>query len=1256
MAVIAGVGTAALFVQVALAAAGFSGKIPVWKPIGWGTAGLDERDPVAQFAAELRALRRAAGNPTLQMLIHQASFQDPPVVLTKSSLSAWFNGISVPKAGRQVRFVLTFLHDRAKGLGRQMPAVIDYERLRRAAWAHTHADRGGRPPGPPTLEVQERRRAATEKPEMRDLVSLLVAVRGDARGVSGDLAPSPHDNLHDLTTFLQKVADNARAAQLPRFLAGTGGLALSRQAVVREGVRKSGTQPQSTADLDGRRAYLLPVDYAGYRLDGYGAARPWLDLADRLHQVVVLSDPGLGKSWLVRTESFRCATAALSRLEGDVPIADVVLPVPMRCDQLARARGETLGQAAAEHFARLGWISARSQQILVDQIDSGNARLLLDAYDELPDADARIRLEELLGAWASGGPDRRWLLTSRIAGYAGPPVSGAAEVELQALSPDDVINFIRAWGLRQDSQDRVLAMVVDPAVAGMARIPLLLAMLCSLASHSPADQELPKTRTALYDRMLRWYLEHPHRSPAFSRDAFGTETVLEILSKVAYAFAVEEGGWRDLLPKEMLVEAVRGAGRPFDDLRIGAEAFINEIAVRTGLLVPEGDVSEGRNPRYLFLHRTFAEYLTARYLASPGRTGRLEVIEGHLWFDPEWAQVIPMIGGRLASRSDARQLLRFLTSRTDDVLSQARLTAVGVLSEREDRETLLMPGEAHDFACTIIETLRTGLSRERAVLMLASAANLTTALMQGLIHALDAGSDDLRIAAMRILRGRAAADVPGRALEFLEQDNAEVRKHAVELLAGYKEPRVFQALLKRLADNNGGVQSAAAAALARFAVPDLLDALRSASAATAPAVREGLLQALAAAPEAVPLEPFTDGLGDEYLVRMAAVKALEQRADPSVTQALLERLDDSEENFRRAIIEALASHNCKDSAFINAYLAELDDNRTYVGWMINPVVVAPMPGALAAGLITRLSSRDASIRRLAARVLATARPRGCEHDLLRLLDAESPEVREAAAAASGGRQEPALVARLTDSLGDNKAPVRRAALQALVASGTRRVADHLVTLLADPEPGVRRAAAEASEGRQAPGLTEALVKRVLEDDKVGAVDAAVRSLRGREGPGVDDALHSALNRSDLALDEFLFEPAASQLNSKDPAAVLEALRPYLEGSNPYTQRAAARALTSCTAPGTVEALITVIANGTRKGRISAWWALAGRPLEADLVTIAARIPEMKGKAKLDLLTAALHLAERRYLHLSSDERAHVRSVLTASSSNLNVGD
>ena len=1102
----------------------------------------------------------------------------------------------------------------------------------------------------------ELRKGALHEPKLAEFMKLMLAERADARNAIGQRVPSPREYRDDIRALLERLADQARNGQIPAYLAGTKVLTLSRQVVVREGVRKSGGErPEDGKAPDDRRAYLLPVDHAGFRLHRDTVPpRPWLELAAGLHQVVVLSDPGLGKSWLVRTEALRYAEAALKKLDTSATTFALTIPVPLRCDQLARAAGGTLGQATADHFARMGWIAQRSRRMLAEQVDAGHAQLLLDAYDELPNSDARHRFGQMLTAWAEQEGDRRWLLTSRIAGYTGPPV-GATEVELQALSPDDVTGFIKAWGLPESAENQLLSMIENPAIAGMARIPLLLAMLCSLAARLPAQQELPSTRHTLYSRMLRWYLARPHREPAESVNIPPPETVLEILSKVAYTFAAQQGGWCDLMPKDMLIAAIRASTPAFGELGISAEQLIEEVSVRTGLLVPEGDISEGREPRYLFMHRTFAEYLTARYVASLGEAERLRIIEEHLWFDPDWAETIPMLVGCLKSQSEAQRLLQYVINQSNDAFHQSFLTAVPILSEREDRETLQTPSEAQGLVNKITQILQAEIFRESAILVLASAATLTLSLTRRLIDLLDDDDPKMRIAALQILHGRSIPGLEDQILRRLGDEEPNVQRTAAQVLAGRADPAALQALTARLADEQDPARAAIVATVARYPMPDLRSALQPALTAASATMRAGAMQALGARALSVPLGPLLQALADDSpAVRLAAVEALARRADPAATRGLLNCLTDSSQHVREQALNALVPRRVKAEAFIDAYLAQvIDDSPSGHGWRPRPLIVPAMPRRLVDALITRLSSDNSGIRVRAADALAAAHPPRLEQQLISMLTSRNPDLREAAAQASAGRREPRLLAQLLTSLTDGHAAARLATLQALIASNTSHLSDHhLLTCLTDPDPQIRWTAAEAAADRQDGSLTDALAERVLNDDQPMVVLKSVRALKGRHGRNVTAALHACLNRSDLAFTDFLFEPAAREMNHRDPNAVLKALGPYLNGNYAYTQRAAAAALTSCSAPGVNEALIAVIANGTRKGRIAAWWALARRPSPSDLVILVNNIATASGETRKKLLTAAWQLTKRHYLSLPSNDRAQVREILTTYSPHL----
>jgi predicted NACHT family NTPase len=284
-------------------------------------------------------------------------------------------------------------------------------------------------------------------------------------------------------------AENGR---LPSYLGGSRDVtSLSRDVLVRPGVR--GSKPGQDPESRGHQPYALAADR-----DRRAAAKPelWLEAAANHDRLIVLADPGLGKSWLIRSETRRLARAALSDL-ADSGRA-VIVPVPLRCDQLAAGEGPDLPSRAAAFLTAQGLLPDRSRDLLAAKIAAGEAVLLLDALDELTTSQTGS-VRAVVAAWADQpNAPARCVITSRIAGYTGPPLSGAVEVELQPFTQDDVREFIRAWRLPMAGENQLTGRIREaPAVAAMARIPLLLAMLCSLVSQ-PGTRTLPATRTGLY--------------------------------------------------------------------------------------------------------------------------------------------------------------------------------------------------------------------------------------------------------------------------------------------------------------------------------------------------------------------------------------------------------------------------------------------------------------------------------------------------------------------------------------------------------------------------------------------------------------------------------------------------------------------------------------------------------------------------------------------------------------------------------------
>jgi HEAT repeat protein len=904
--------------------------------------------------------------------------------------------------------------------------------------------------------------AAVRDSAVRELVAHVLRQRADARASVGE--PATPGELHsDLITLLRGLDERMRTGRLPRYLpAGADVTALSRAVRVRLQVRTALADVPGGAAPGGQSGgsvYRLPVE----RSQDSEPPRPWPQIAGEHRRLVVLADPGLGKSWLVRTETHRLCKEALARLAAGP--APVVIPVPLRCDQLAAAVGPDLAGKAAGYLVGQGLLAKRSAAEVAAMVRAGEAVLLLDALDELTEAEGGA-VRDLVRSRADRAGDRaRCVITSRLAGYTGSPLPGAQEVELQAFTSDEAAAAIDTWRLSPDTASQLRDRLRDPATGAMACVPLLLALLCSLAAQVPGREALPRSRGQLYERVLQWFLTGTHRSAddseAPARDNVEVEALLQILAPLAYTFATWPAGWTDLMPSDRILNAIRAAGPAFTELHRPAKDVLRELSVGAGVLVPDSDPSAGRSVRYLFLHRTVAEYLTARHLATLPEADWLAVVGQHQWFDPDWAEVIPMLGERL-SPEDARTLIQHLLAGEHDPFHHALLTAARVWGARPDADHLLGPGQADELAGQLDELIQRKLT---------GAARLAWAGMTYLPR-----------------------PVLTRLIARLTDQNASVRREAIGALAYRQEPEVTQALLGCLTDQDDNVRMMAVLALGGREGREVTKALDSLTLLEG-SVRYVALGVLSAREGPEVTQALLGCLThQEYVVRHVAAEALDRREGPVVTQALLGYLTHQVADVRSTAVGALGGRE-------------------------GPVVTQALLGCL--------TDQDDKVRSAAVGALGGREGPVVTQALLGCLTGQVTDVRSAAVGALGGREGPVVTQALLGCLTDQDAAVRYVAVKALGGREGPGVTQALLGCLTDQDADVRSAAVEALGGREGPEVTQALLGCLTDQDdtvlpvglkalrgrfgRVAVVrSAAVGALGGREGPVVTQALLGCL--------------------------------------------------------------------------------------------------------------------------------------------------
>lgn len=398
-----------------------------------------------------------------------------------------------------------------------------------------------------------------------------------------------------------------------------------------------------------------------------------LDAARQNRCIVIVGDPGSGKTTFLRYLA-RVDADNLDTLPFLLRLRDLYDYVSQSGSPPKGPKWRWLISYCTDQSIEYGWNFTDTW--MIDQFGHGRVLMLLDGLDELTSEDERVEIANIIDSTAKKWPQVSFVLTSRPGVMQGTAVpTNFPMYKIDLLKDREIEAFIKAWvsllfqkvgidfsgGIEEENyRAALLGAIRDRSdMHDLARTPV---MLTAMAVVHWNERELPKSRTEIYEAVVRWLIKSRRDLP----DRTDEQTTRNCYQVLAFKMFNH--------PKGRQIKAGRGWAAKtiasyFNDDRQKALRFLNREEIDAGLIARRqvGDIA--------FRHLSFQEFFTACEIASKtddAETGWWSAIKDKL-DSRDWREVLrffPIILLRLGNARVDLLIERILRTRKDSSLSQ----------------------------------------------------------------------------------------------------------------------------------------------------------------------------------------------------------------------------------------------------------------------------------------------------------------------------------------------------------------------------------------------------------------------------------------------------------------------------------------------------------------------------------------------------------------------------------------------------------
>ncbi|MFZ5519491.1 MAG: SUMF1/EgtB/PvdO family nonheme iron enzyme [Candidatus Zhuqueibacterota bacterium] len=454
--------------------------------------------------------------------------------------------------------------------------------------------------------------------------------------IPDDVIESPYGLLR---MYLEAVRDEHRWLWI---------LAQNRKVVMNTlYLRLQLSQRFRSRELETALAELPEKQCASVGREDKSAAIHDLDIHEALQrftQVVIIGDPGCGKTTSLRHLAYDQACRNLERLHQNQEPEQLPVYIPLgihgNADKSLRdyvwdvVRAYALPLSVAENIET--------------QVMAGRALLLIDGLDEVPTESRRQVIRTFVGLM-NRFPAHPLIVTSRVIGFEHS--LPATVLEVLPLSHSLIDHFIHGWFKaisRESDGDALYRQIVSqPGLLELAYNPFLLSLIALIFEQG---KQLPERRVDLYNLCVMTLLElWDKERKLLDRNRYDRTIKEDLLMELALHFYEKEP--LALLP---IGEVFKAVGTIVNRLQLACDSktILTEIEQNSGLL------RKFSYRHYAFAHRTLFEYFVARALVAEidGTTRLVAFFKKHN-SDSQWSEIFRLATGLLQQPTEFLKLV-----------------------------------------------------------------------------------------------------------------------------------------------------------------------------------------------------------------------------------------------------------------------------------------------------------------------------------------------------------------------------------------------------------------------------------------------------------------------------------------------------------------------------------------------------------------------------------------------------------------------